>query len=342
MSHHEETRRPVILTVVFLTIVTSFLLVVRPGQLAIEGPFHWLTIMATLGGVYSLYLAGWKNHGCLFGMAAVFLLIDTDPACPEFPEEAAWLLTQLLFLACVGIHLIAWSGLNRREQSVSFWIIMISCSVITSALIWVEAQQTAQRFSTLPSDGWATVDQRMRNCSFVFLVLGGFLSVQPREQRKLMNWLWLAACLLAPIVGLGLANLYVPARLEHVFQGARWDRLVDDVQAWSSAPDLTSRMAQWCWTAPWLVMVLAGVGFWRAIARGLRQRRQGMLPQAKLLALAVLLLLGALLPYSSGSKPLGLIWAGIALPVFAIADLGLLFYEQLALPMPEPSSAPHV
>jgi hypothetical protein len=94
-----------------------------------------------------------------------------------------------------------------------------------------------------------------------------------------------------------------------------------------------------------MLLPLMAVGLWRALGRGFRQRRREQIPMAWLLLLAAFPLPIALLPASSESlRPLGLFWLGIALSVFAVADLALVIYERLALEAPKtgPSDVPHV
>jgi len=87
------------------------------------------------------------------------------------------------------------------------------------------------------------------------------------------------------------------------------------------------------------------IGLWRTIGRGFRQRKRGELPVAWLISLTTAILLVTLLPVSSATfHPVGLLWLGIVLSVFGVADLLLLLFEQLALPAPQtgPSDVPRV
>jgi hypothetical protein len=327
-----------------LATVTAWLLLLRPGQLAPDHPYVSLRLFAALIATYVLYLVAWKNHGALYGVVGIIIFLMSDRPRPEYPEEIVWQLNQILFLALLGFQLIAWSELNNQTTKRTLWLKVIICTWMTVGLIWVEAHETGRFLAAHPSAGWTVADQRMRNCSFI-LAAGGALLAFWYSRKNAASWVWLLACLAAPAAGFGLARLYVPVEPDDVLRGAQWPRVPADWQHWLKRPDLFEVVTSWAWATAWLVLPLLALGLWRALGRGFRQRRQGAMPLAWLLLLAALLLAAALVPVSSETlRPFGLLWLAVALPVFAVADLALLLYEQLALPAPlaGPSDVPRV
>jgi hypothetical protein len=333
------------LALLLLGVITAGLLVIWPGQLAAAHPNAELMKFITLTCVYTLFLVVWKTHGVVFSVGAILIFLLSDRQSPESRSELFWQLEQVVMLACLGIHLIAWSAIQKPTFSRPFWVIATAAMIGCCTLVWIEARQASVYLASNPNEGWMVADQRIRDSTFILVALGGLLPLVA-ARKKAAAWFWLAVCLVAPVTGFGLARLYFEdVRPEHVLDGAQWGRLLVDLNRWAAQPDLGRILEGWCWATPWLVVVLMAIGFWRAVARGFRQRRKGDMPLAWLIALATPLLLAALLPASSESlHPIGLMWLGIALSVFAIADLALLLYEQLALPVPEigPAKVPRV
>jgi len=127
--------------------------------------------------------------------------------------------------------------------------------------------------------------------------------------------------------------------------GRHWDRCFQRFDRMGIRSGRAYSMRGLVLDNPILVLPLMLIGLWRTIGRGLRQRKRGELPVAWLITLAAAMLLASLLPVSSETlHPVGLLWLGIVLSVFAVADLLLLLFEQLALPVPQtgPSNVPRV
>ena len=319
------------------------LLLLRPGQLASEEPHATLVLFGTLAGLYTLYLASWKTHIIPFSMVACTIFILSDRHINESEMEAVWQLNQVFFLAVVGLHLIAWSQLDKRSFSGTFWLLIAFGAVSLTALMWIEAEQTGRYLAAHPSEGWMTANQRIRICSFVMLMVGGLMAARLAKMKTRAVWLWLAISLLAPVAGFGVARLDAPVEVDHVLAGAKWDRLLPDLIDWLGQAEVIESSDEWCWTTPGLVLPLMCIGLWRTVGRGYRQKKKGMMPYAWIISVAAYLLLATVLPATSeGYHPIGLIWLGIALSVFAVADLGLLLLEQVALPVPDSKPAPHV
>ncbi|MCE9533556.1 MAG: hypothetical protein K8T89_20895 [Planctomycetes bacterium] len=324
---------------------TVWLLLVRPGQLAPHRPYADLALFSTLVGAYSLYILSWKTHGILFSIIGMMIFTLSDRQPTDSRDEAGWILDQIFFLALFGVQLLIWSELNKHPVAGKFWLLAAVGMAALSALIWIDAEQASRVLNKPENRAWAILDQRMRICSFVLLALGGFLGWLLAPRRQSIALLAPVFGLAAPVAGFLIASLYAPVKFEHLTHGGAWNRLGSDLSTWWSQADSLKMCAGWCWTSTSVVISLMLIGFWRTVARGFKQRRKGESPIAWLLSLATILLLGALLPASSESlHPLGLLWLGIALSVFAVADLLLLFFEQLALPTPAtgPSNVPRV
>jgi hypothetical protein len=287
----------------------------------------------------------WKTHGFAYSIVAISILLTCDTPSADSSEAATWQFLQIGFLTCLGLQLLVWSEVDKKTKSSSFWIIACVSLVALMAMFWIEAELSRQHLLAQPNEGWGIANQRIRISAFVMSILGGLLIVWFGARRHASAWIWGIACLIAPAAGFALAHLYVPANLESVIEGGRWDRLLIDFSNWFSQPDRGSALAGWCWLTPSVLLPLMAVGLWRTLGRGFRQRGKGQLPIAWLLLLAALLLLIALLPASSDRvRPFGLFWLGIVLSVFAVADLALLVYERLSLEAPAqgPSDVPHV
>jgi len=323
-------------SLLILAAVALWLLVQRPGQLANTGEFSSSIILNVIFSASILFLVAWANHGVVLGLAAIFLFVFSDPTPPESWIESFWQLNQVLFLACLGIHLYIWTELNNGQHSLSFWIVCALCVIGISSLLWIGEYRTSELLAQEPTDRWDIANQRLRNCSFAMLVGGGVLPFLFARFRRGEARTWAGICLVAPGAGYAIASLLEADTHGYLFYPARWGRLFADLSAWSGQPDLHSVVAGWCWASPTLVLPLMAIGLWRAGARGFKQRRKGILPVAWLVLLAAILLLAALLPASSEIlKPTGLLWLSVALCVFAVGDLLLLLFEQLALPAPE-------
>ena len=325
--------------------LTAWLLILRPGQLAPSRPYSDVFLIVNLAGLYVLYLVSWKSHGLIYSIASILIFLLSDRPSIDFSEVAIWQLNQICFLICLGLHLIVWSELNTARKSAPFWVIVSVSLFASTALLWIEAEYSWRRFAAHPNEGWSVANQRIRICTWIVLIGGGILAVCCRARRNPGAWIWLAACLVAPAAGLGIAHLYLAAQPEHLLAGGNWDRLVMDFVRWFERPDLNGAIEGWCWTTPSVVLPLMLIGLWRTVARGFRQRRRGMMPVAWLVFLSAVLLAIALVPVSSETlRPLGLCWLGIALSVFAVADLALMIYERMALEAPPtgPSDVPHV
>jgi hypothetical protein len=291
-------------------------------------------------------LLSWKTHGIVFGIVAATIFLISDKQRPDYPAEAVWSFEQMLMFACVGFHVIAWSYLDRRPLAAPLWAILSTSIVGISTLAWIEARLMATRIAVQGADGWVTADQRIRMCLFIFLVFGGLFGLLATRFRAAAAWVWALMCLAAPIAGYGAARLfYDDVRPDMAIGRGHWERIFTDLGQWFTQPNFMRAVEGWCWTEPWVVLPLMVIGLWRALARGFRQRRKSETPIAWLVLVAALPMFVALLPVSTDSlHPIGLLWLGVALSVFAVADLSLLVYEQLALPVPEagPSKVPHV
>lgn len=261
------------------------------------------------------------------------------------PQEAVWQFLQIAFLACLGMHLIVWSELDKSAKSPVFWVLAFSGLTAIMALIWIEAEFTRQALLAQPGDGWATADQRIRISTIVYSLLGGLLAVCFAGRRNASAWLWGLLSLLAPVAGYLFAQLFVPVSSSVLLADGQWERLPDDIARWYSRSDLWAAIAGWSWLSPPILLVLMAIGLWRAFGRGVRQRRKEHMPTAWLFLLAALLLLIVVAPASSDRlQPLGLFALGIALSVFAVADLALVVFERIALQAPKvgPSDVPRV
>ena len=334
---------PARFSALFLGGVTAWLLILYPAQLAPGEPYASLLLFGTLAGIFTLYLTSWKNHIIPYSIVACILFIISDRRTSESPMEAAWQLNQVFFFGAVGLHLIAWSELDKRLFSGIFWLLMAFGAVALTALMWIEAEQTGRYLAAHPNEGWTTSNQRIRICSFVMLMLGGLMAARLAKTNRQAAWLWLAIGVFAPIVGFGVARLYAPVEIDQVLAGAQLNRSFADLVAWMGQADVIDSCADWCWTTPGIVLPLMFIGLWRTVARGYRQKKKGMMPYAWIISVAAYLLLAAVLPATSeGYRPIGLIWLGVALSVFAVADLGMLLFEQVALPVPDSKPAPHV
>jgi hypothetical protein len=328
--------------------LTVWMLVLTPGQVTPGKPFQSLLLLGSLAGTYVLYLGECNTHGILYSFVSCIVFILSDRHIGDHWDEGVWQLTQITFLAIVGLNMIVWSVFDRAAETPIFWLLGAAGLISLASLLWIEAEQTHRWLATYadPVSAALTVShQRIRLFSLVVMVGGGLFGLLFAPTRPAAAWFWFAASALAPVAGFGLARLWAPVEFAHMTRGAHWERLGADLAAWISQPDLLHNCRCWCWTTPAVVLALVAVGAWRTVGRGFRQRKQGQRPLAWLMFLAAILLLTALLPVASGDlRPLGLLWLGIALSVFAVADLLLLLFEQLALPapLPGPSGVPHV
>jgi hypothetical protein len=340
-----SAKNPMRFSAVFLTVLTAWLLLLRPGQLALDGPYSRIELAGALVSIYALFFVFKNSYGILFSIFAIIIFIISDRQINESHAMAAWYGNQVFLLAALTLNLIAWPQVERRPFKRFNWLLLSIANIILSAMIWIAAGYTAEYFPDPAHGGLTTSNQRIRMCSFVLLTLGGALAARLSHKKTTAAWLWLIVGLVAPAAGYGLASLFTSVQPEYAVNGTRWDACFDDLSAWISRPDRMSRCEGWCWTTSSLVLPLMLIGLWRTIARGFRQRKRGELPVAWLITLAAAMLLASLLPVSSESlRPVGLLWLGIVLSVLAVADLLLLLYEQLALPAPQtgPSDVPRV
>lgn len=327
-----------------LASLTLWLLVVRPGQLAPSRPYADLLLMGSLTGMYVLYLVNWKTHGIVYGIVSLSIFLLSDRLSVEYPTEAGWHLLQVAFIACFGLHVVVWTSLSDGRTSSVFWIIAAACMVALLSLLWIEAERTRQFLNQQHLEGWIIADQRNRICAFILSIAGGIACIWYRGGRSAAAWIWGIICLLAPVAGYGVAMLFGPVSIDAVINGGHWERIFADHSRRLTAVS-RSDLEGWCWTTPSIVLTLGVIGMLRCLFRGFAQRRKRQMPTAWLLLGTALLLLMALLPTATGGlRPYGLFVIGIALSVYAIADLALAIYERIALEAPEPgpSDVPRV
>ena len=322
-------------SILFMVAVTGWLLILHKGQLASEQTAATLALLSTLTCVHVAYLTLWKNHslGLAVVVSIIVLVFDRQPL--ESSSDGNFCLSQAILLALYSCLLIIGSTVDQLHFTRYLWVIALVGLSSLTALIFIEAEMTSRLVARDAVS--SSIHQRMRQCSFVLLIVAAVGGLVFAKGRSKAVWFGAIVCLLAPILGYALARLYVPAHVDHLLDGARWDLWYDDLRKWSAAGNHLAAIEPCCWTTPWIVVALWIAGFWRTISRGVRQRRRGALPVAWLLSLAATLLVAVVLPSTTPeSKPLGLACLAIILPVFGLADLGLLLGEQLALPTPAP------
>jgi hypothetical protein len=170
-----------------------------------------------------------------------------------------------------------------------------------------------------------------------------------RRASVLPSWLNIAAATLvaigAPVAGLFLAPAFCDLGWK---QAPALPAESDAVDYWHAAVDADwtdyraqgftqGELRRWGWPNPWVVMALAGWGFWRSLRRGWKNWAKGKAPTAWVLTLFTLVTLAiwAARPQSGGNLSI-LPLAGLAvlLSVFGIADVLRGFMERLVLAPP--------
>jgi hypothetical protein len=334
MSHAPPAEHSDRFAGLLLLVLVATTLILQPGHVASAT----VPVCRHLIVLFALFLASWKTHGVAYSLIACTILFISDRYSNEQDIDGFWQITQMIFLAILGMNLIVWSVLPRTRVRSVFWLIAAVGLIALSMCLWALAARSAGAAGPVSMS-----NKRMQICCFVLLLFGGLGLVALLKKKMAAAWLWLAVSVIAPAAGYGLARAWGPVEGGPIVSDAHWDRVGADLAAWST--NATASSEAWCWTTPWLVFGLILIGAARTIGRGFRQRRQGNAPLAWLIFVAAILLATSLLSAATpGAQPFALLWLGIALSVFAVADLVLLLYEQLVLPTPDtgPSNVPRV
>lgn len=316
------------LSITCLIGLTAWMVVVRWGALASGSSMERFQVIAGLVGIWTLYLFFWKNSGSFYAILSSIIFITSIGYPLDTKSVSIWHINQIIIISILGISVLAGPRKNQPTRSV-YWLLATLAFVLFAVVIWLETP-----FVAVESVASAAVSQRSRVATLVMMIavglIGGFSA-----RATARGWVWLLLCLLSPAIGFALASLKESITAGDVMTGLRFDQFLAIEWDSNSLNELLQRSAAWCWAPPLFVLPLMLIGFWRAIARGLRQHKSGEAPLAWLLVPMSVLLLATLLPTpDERMQPVGLIWLGILLSVFAIADLLLLLFEKLALPVP--------
>ena len=344
MLHEDRPRQLDFVAGLSFTALTLWMLLLQP--IHVTPPSQWIDPhrLWLLIAAYGLFISAWRTHGYLYSMVSCTLFILSYTQSTDNHLQAFWQNTQTIFIAILGVNFLVWPNRDARNGRVLLWLFGGLGLVVFSTLLWIGAERNYELSQDAMADALLASDQRIRICSFIMIVLGGFGMLLTSKVTR-ATCLWFAISVAAPIAGFGIAQLWQSIAIEHLMSGVNLHHLGSDLLTWAARPDALASCQSWCWTSPWLVLALMILGLGRALGRGFRQRKQGNSATAWLMLPAAVLLLPMLLPVASDNQsPIALNWLSIALSVFAIADLLLLVFEQLVLPTPQtgPSNISHL
>jgi hypothetical protein len=347
MSDEIKTARPPYLGIIFLACATVWL-VAWSANVAESTSDSWFFTRSLLVGLCVIFWAEWTVHGIVPALVVAGFFLWSGITGPyrstDFPEQ-----DQLAVLAAVlnvGLLLLFWMQVNRLSHRRIFLAIVLLSAWIISSFIWITTLGHNQQADIYGRPQKLDVETLSKTL-MALLLTGGLLGTW-FGARALRNsggptrrlWIFLAgaAVILAPLAGYLPAELCAPVRFDRLF---RADRYLDRLQGSQSTDSFPTS------TLSWLVMTLMVIGFWRTLARGHRQWKQNLMPTAWFISLWVLFWLLCGFPAGPECERHGILlfcMMRVLLPVFAIADLMLLFSEQLTLPVPPegPSDVPHV
>ncbi len=335
---HASTRTPY-LSYLFLGCLTVWLF----GFSHLPAHFsndRWYATGTILLAIYLGFWAEWTVHGILPAMVVALLFLWSAMPGESYntSPDVIFYLSMVMKLSAVGLLLIIWSQFDRLMER-PFYLALVCISVwILCGMLWVFASE---------------VQRGGQMATMVFMTIVGMLAVRfaaPMRKNRPECKPWtrpmitaMLVLALAPLGGFGLANLWIRVHLDTIVYGGNW---LDDSRCLRTHFSTFGESIWWSLIPPSLVMsCLLGLGFWRTLGRGHRQWKQMRMPTAWLISLWVLISLSGGFPVTCNEERIvHLSLLGILLLVFLVSDLLLLFYEQLALPVPPtgPSDVPHV
>jgi hypothetical protein len=301
--------------------------VARHGILAGDSDLAYRFLTTLTSTALAAYVA-WRFHGILAAAAVLMLLRLAEPDSPiaaAFHERQS----DAVFLATLAIGIAVGSRQGRAGNVPWLLIAIVSAGVALFGWYGIE--------SPLPED--AIVRDRMRHVTLALAFSSVVVGLLTRRSA------WLDRLKLAAItIGIPAAGL-VAFRIVHsewprLLEGGNWPAVSSE---WKNAIATGEwESGAWVWTLPWVVVPLILIGFWRTIARGRNEIKNGRPPLPWLLTIASLgamVALGAR-PIASGSLALAAV--GALLSVFGVADLVQALVERIELKPPEPSGLARV
>jgi peptidoglycan/LPS O-acetylase OafA/YrhL len=302
-----------------------------------------LLLSASVAVIHVAFLSAWLVHGNLPAVLAGMLVMisGTTRLALDNDLQRHWILGETCFVVVVGLLLLIWSELGRRRTSPLLWLLAAVGGMAALVPVLVQSAQIAELLNGVAAPEMKSSLARLHHAIVGMFIVGVLLGVWQAYRRRTCPRPALAAAgaigLLVPVAAYGIANIVAPIRFEPFLSGADWTRFVSDFTAWVKDDGYQNAVDQpWAWAPPWPLLLLTVIGFWRAIARGFRQRGQGEMPVAWVIALGLgiaLLVISPIHPFSDRS--LSLILATSLLPVFGIVDLIYLLWEGIVLKAPE-------
>jgi hypothetical protein len=328
MDDTADTRPPRLAPLVLIGVL-AWLAVERPGNLAGESALGY-RLFTTLVAVAVVGYVGWRFHGIVAAAVAVLFLRLVDS--PE-PPSAAFLQRagDAVFLATLGLGMAACArqGLPGPVR----WVLLALGAAALAGFGWYG-------LDTRPTDD-PVVRDRMQHATLALAALAVAIGFSARGGTWRDRLRLVAVVVLIPACGI-VASRLVRGEWPRLLAGGDWSAVIPEWRA--TIQNGTWETATLGGVPAWLVGPLVGVGLWRTVARGRKQRRGGRPPHAWLLTAGGLFAIAAVAARPSGVGSLVVASLGSVLSVFGVADLVLAVVERFELkpPEPGPSSVPRV
>ncbi len=301
-----------------------------PTESKIADPSLWTRLTVIWVSCY----AAWRTLGGFCAFLAVVLLSFWPLPNPG----ETWSLDrlhELQLLLILSTVLVQWSLLAGATVRVRLWSLLGLSTLGMGLMGWLLAGDA--RASALP--GLDTDWARLRVLSLGLLaattLVGGVCYWRSR-QRHWGNLI--ATCLvgwLAPAVGMSIGWLWKGGNLQEWFTQGDWASLPGNLQAALVNPGpLLAGQATWTLhLGHWLIVPMM-LGLWSMLVRGVAQLRRRQLPDAWLLLLFGLGVLGVELAYQGEhpvepAGPLGLVLLPPLLSLAAVSGLFQWIYVRL-------------
>jgi hypothetical protein len=281
--------------------------------------------MATIG--VTIFHTFWSNGITLIGLLCLTLAQLTFNLWSDHKFLVDPLFGHVAAFAALSLSLVV-TGQSGKQGNGLFWVSALLLAGGVSGSAWYRVAQ----ISVSPLVEQTIHEARLLLLALGVMAVGGAIgALGGRGHRR-----WAPFAFMLVIVGGGLsyAMIQLSLDLNAITRAAQWPELMADWNRCFSG-DLVARAESWSWGWPEVIAPLLAIGLWRLLARGCRQRRAGETPVDLELFVFAIGLLAILIPSSSTSSPsIGLLWAASVLPLFGVADLVKLLFEQLKLAPP--------